>query len=93
MSKDEVKKILGPPESVASRKTSVDVRSVWTYSQPKLRSPAAYFLLGVLTFGIFWLLPALDTEYHYIVFSDEILVGWDLKDPYAPDLIIEKRER
>jgi len=92
MKDSEVRQLLGEPKKVAARKTSYDTRAVWTYKQYSIEHPISYFLLGVLTFGILWVLPA-EEEYHHLVFSDGVLLGWDLPDPYAPDLIIEKRER
>lgn len=92
MKEDEVRQLLGKPRRVAARKTNFDTRSVWTYKQYYLEHPIPYFIVGVLTIGISWILPARQ-EYHYLVFSDGRLIGWDLPDPYAPDLIIEKRER
>ncbi len=92
MKDSEVKQLLGEPRKVAARKTNSDTRAVWTYKQYYLEHPISYFFGGVLTLGIRWVLPA-DEEYHHLVFSDGTLIGWDLPDPYAPDLIIEKRER
>lgn len=95
-SADEARTILGEPESVASRKTVSDVRSVWTYRDrnfSRSRIPA-YILLGPITVGIIWLTPWSVTDtVHQLVLSDDEVVGFDLADPYAPDLIIEHRER
>ncbi len=92
MSDHEVRKLIGSPKKVASLKLKTDTRSLWTYKQRTLENPVSYFFFGIITFGIAFLYPA-QTEYHYLVFSDNILVGWDMPDPYAPDLIIEKRLR
>ena len=48
-----------------------------------------YFFGGFFTLGMLWTLPA-GKEYHHLVFSNGTLVGWDLPDPYAPDLIIDE---
>ena len=95
-SANEARAILGDPESVASRRTVSDVRTVWMYRDrnfSRSRIPA-YVLLGPLTLGILWLTPwsVTDTP-HHLVLSDDHVVGFDLPDPYAPDLIIEHRER
>ena len=92
MKDSEVRQLLGKPRKVAARKTTSDTRAVWTYKQYYLEHSISYFLGGFFTFGMLWILPA-DQEYHYLVFSDGTLIGWDLPDPYAPNLIIEKRER
>ena len=72
-----------------------DVRSVWTYrdrSFPPHLIPG-YVIGGIFTIGILWCMPWRVDEPHYLVLSDGTVIGWDLADPYAPDLIIENRER
>ena len=88
----EIRKSLGSPHNIAIRKTAVDTRSVWTYREVRPYNHIIYNLLGLATFGIFYMVPGV-IEDHYLVLSDGVLIGWDLPDPYAPDLIIEKRER
>jgi hypothetical protein len=92
MKDSDVKQILGEPEKVSARKTNSDVRTVWMYRQYYMRDPGGYFLAGLLTFGVFWAFPA-NSEWHHLAFNNGVLIGWDMDDPYAPDLIIEKRER
>lgn len=89
---DEVTRILGKPRKVASRKTQADIRSVWAYREYRIEHPVGFFFIGLVTLGMGFLFPA-TPEDHYMVFSDSTLIGWDIPDPYAPDLIIEKRER
>lgn len=92
MKEVEVRTVLGSPKQVAARRTQFDTRSVWTYKRYYV-DPGRYFVIGLATLGLGFLFSPANTEYHYLVFSDSVLLGWDLPDPYAPDLIIEKRER
>jgi hypothetical protein len=93
ITKDEAREKLGPPDKVAARQTRYDVREVWTYYQTGERDSVHYNAESVLTLGVRSLFPPGATEAHYLVFSDNKLIGWDLPDPYAPDLIVERRER
>ena len=95
MTEEEIKGLFGNPNKIGERKTVYDIRAVWTYKQYQLWGPAGQllYLTGcTITFGLICLLPG-PTEYHYLVLSDGILIGWDIPDPYAPDLIVERRER
>lgn len=93
MKKEEVRTLLGQPDRVAARQTRDDVREVWTYRQTGPDDYRQWLGLSILSFGCVSLFPVGASEYHHVVFSDGNLIGWDLPDPYAPDLIIEKRER
>ncbi len=93
MTKDEVKNLLGNPDRVSARQNQYDIREVWTYLQTSEEDKRKHTGLTIGTFGLFGALPVGATEHHYIVFSGDKMIGWDLPDPYAPDLIIEKRER
>ena len=90
MSEAEVRSILGAPAKTAMRQTATDQRAVWTYRKRALTQ--GYLAAGLITVGFFYLLPP-PFEEHFIIFSNGALVGWDLPDPYAPDLIIEQRIR
>jgi hypothetical protein len=100
MTRDEIRQALGKPSATASRTTAVDVREVWIYREahPPWKSAdprdrVFYALMGVFTLGLWWVLAPATYEEHWVVFSDGRVIGWDLPDPYAPNLIIEKRER
>lgn len=93
MTKEEVREKLGPPNKVAARQTQYDVREIWIYYQTGQQDKDNYKVGSILTFGLVSLFPVGANEAHYLVFSNNKLIGWDLPDPYAPDLIIEKRER
>lgn len=102
MTKIEVRGFLGSPVSVSARHTGVDLREVWLYEDRNFDNKvyaddrikvAAWSYLAVSTLGIAAIFMPPPTTSHYVVFSDGRLLGWDLIDPYAPDLIIETRER
>ena len=93
MTKEEVREKLGDPDKVAMRQTQYDVREVWIYYQTGESDKDSYRTGSILTFGVVSLFPVGSSEAHYLIFSNGKLIGWDLPDPYAPDLIIEKRER
>ena len=103
MTAEEVRTLLGIPIEVRSRQTGRDLREVWTYVDRYLggkynneddRDEATGwgFVTGY-TLGLAGILMPPPPHTHYLVFSDGKIIGWDLPDPYAPDLIIEKRER
>ena len=91
MTASEVKEKIGKPSNIGIRKISdSDTRQVWRYNE---YSPGARGIaLGILTFGIGFFIPP-DSEAQYLIFQNDKLVGVNLPDPYAPDLIIEKRDR
>ena len=102
MTKEEVRRVLGPPKAVQARQTAIDLREVWTYKDRDYgrkmydTDASEYSGWAVLTivsmgFGAVLLPPPAST--HYVVFTDDKVLGWDLPDPFAPDPIIEKRER
>lgn len=102
MTKEEVRLLLGNPLNVSARKTTVDLREVWTYRdknfeekvyrEDKVNEVLWGYVVGS-TLGIAAIfMPPPDTT-HLVVFSNAKLIGWDLADPYAPDLVIEIRER
>ncbi len=102
MTKEEIRQVLGTPTDVETRKNAVDLREVWTYTdhdygRKKYPSDAAAYIgwgaLTLLSAGIMAIILPPPPSTHYIIFSDEKVIGWDLRDPFAPDLIIEKRER
>lgn len=100
MTKDDVRQVLGAPQEVRARQTTVDLREVWTYVDRDYSGrgdssfTAGWWTLTILTVGIAApLLPPWSKSTHYLIFSDGKVIGWDLRDPFAPDLIIEKRER
>jgi len=104
MTAEAVRTLLGIPIEVRSRQTGRDLREVWTYVDRYFggkyneddrgggETEARAFVTG-LTLGLAVILMPPPTHTHYLVFSDGKIIGWDLPDPYAPDLIIEKRER
>jgi hypothetical protein len=102
MTKEEVRLVLGPPMAVQARQTAIDLREVWTYKdrdygRKVYGSDAAEYsewvVLSIVSLGIGAVLLPPPASTHYVVFTDDKVLGWDLPDPFAPDLIIEKRER
>ncbi len=85
MTSQEVRNVVGNPYRVAKRLISEnDIREVWTFKEYSFDSVGA-----CLSFGFMPPLP----EKQYLVFRNDKLIGWNLPDPFSPDLIIEKRER
>ncbi|MDO9514606.1 MAG: hypothetical protein Q7J01_00700 [Syntrophales bacterium] len=85
MTPQEVRNVIGNPDKVAKRLVSEnDIREVWMFKEYSLDPTGA-----CLSFGLGPSLP----EKQYLIFQNDRLVGWNLPDPFSPDLIIEKRER
>lgn len=90
MTTEEVRKVLGNPSNIGTRRIGDETREVWRYNE--YTPDGVLIALGILTLGISWLLPPKPSP-QYLIFQNDKLVGINLPDPYAPDLIIEKRER
>lgn len=101
MKKDDVRKLLGTPQDVSTRQLKDGIREVWVYRDRNFKGRnsedrsdreawqfATAFTLGVA--AIFMFPP---TDSHYLVLRDGEVIGWDMTDIDAPDLIFEKRER
>ena len=85
MTTQEVRSVVGNPYRVAKRRISeTDTREVWTYKEYHIDPTGA-----CLSFGLGPSTP----EKQYLIFQNFKLIGWNLPDPFSPDLIIEKRER
>ena len=85
MTSQEVRNVVGNPYRVAKRLVSEnDIREVWTYKEYHIDPTGA-----CLSFGLGPSTP----EKQYLVFQNDKLIGWNLPDPFSPDIIIEKRER
>ena len=71
MTKEEVKTLFGEPTGTTRERVGPDdIREVWVYHIPRVLDRDTP------------LYPAL----HFVVFKNEKALGWDLPDPYRPDL-------
>ena len=85
MSPEEVRNVVGNPDNVAKRLINEnDIREVWMFKEYPFDPVGATISLG--------LGPPLP-EKQYLVFRNDKLIGWNMPDPFSPDIIIEKRER
>lgn len=85
MTSQEVRNVVGNPYRVAKRFISEnDIREVWIFKEYSFDPVGA-----CLSFG----LGPSSPEKQYLIFRNDRLIGWNLPDPFSPDLIIEKRER
>lgn len=86
MTTQEVREVVGNPNKTAVRQvTKDDVREIWTYNETTPDMTGAFLSFGMI--------PSPSLPAYYLVFRNDKLIGWNLPDPLAPDIIIEKRER
>ena len=91
MTQDQVKELLGDPDKSASRQIRNTIREVWKYKETTRRHVRDWLTASVFSLGL-WSFVPVGAEVHLLIFSDGAVIGWDLPDPYDPDIIIEKKE-
>jgi|GEM_PF-2646500 len=86
MTTREVREVIGNPDKTAVRRVAKDdIREIWTYNETSVDKTGAFLSCG--------LAPSPSYPAYYLVFRNDKLIGWNLPDLLAPDIIIEKRER
>ena len=91
MTAKEVRTVVGDPYEITKRQVSPsDVREVWTYKE--YQPDGASIGIGFILFGITWVIPPTPTFQNVVIQNDKF-IGVNMPDPYAPQLIIEKREQ
>lgn len=77
---EEVRALVGNPDSTKSTVANDIPVEVWTYRQTSQKDKEFYIGVTGITFGIvtaFGLMPVGATEEHYIVFADGRVLSWD----------------
>lgn len=82
LSKDAVKELLGRPDSKKVLNSGEDNREVWNYFMTSEEDTHKWVLFALFSFGMGSFFPIGATEFHYIIFEDEKVIGWDMRDLY-----------
>ena len=74
---EEVREIVGKPDSTRSTAISGTPYEIWIYKQTTPGDKSDYMALTALTIGLFGIVPVGASEQHYIVFENGKVVSWD----------------
>jgi hypothetical protein len=74
---EEVREIVGKPDSTRSTAISGTPYEVWIYKQTTRSDKSGYIFLTIFSMGLAGVMPVGASEQHYIVFENGKVVSWD----------------
>jgi len=74
---EEVREIVGKPDSTRSTTISGTPYEIWIYKQTTRSDRSGYIFLTIFTVGLAGVMPVGASEQHYIVFEGGKVVSWD----------------
>ena len=77
MTADEVRTVLGNPDSTKGGSSGTVPVDMWIYKQTSSEDRTNYLATTAVTLGLWGIVPVLATEPHYIVFAGGKVVSWD----------------